>query len=109
MRALSVSLAFLAITVCPAFALTDQQKQEIREEAKNFQYNEVTSPSGLKYRVPEDMPIENRNGIEAPIPFDEYTYSKFKKIDERLKSIEETLSRIEKNMTASKSQEKLKA
>ena len=97
------------MTVGPVFALTDEEKNDIRDTAKDFQYSEVMAKSGLKYRVPEDMPIENRNGIEAPIPFDEYMYSKFKKIDERLTRIEETLDHIEKIVAAPKPQEKLKA
>ena len=92
-----------------AFAFTEAEKQEIRDEAKDFKYNEVIAKSGLKYRVPEDMPIETRNGIEAPIPFDEYTYGKFKRIEGRLDRIEESLARIEKAVASPKPQEKLRA
>ena len=65
-----------------------------------------SAKSGLQYRVPEDMPIESRGGIEAPIPFDEYMYSKFKKIDQRLNRIEESLARVEKTLVGLKSEEK---
>ncbi|HTL71268.1 MAG TPA: hypothetical protein VL404_08270 [Candidatus Eisenbacteria bacterium] len=62
----------------------------------NFQYSTVTTKEGLTYRVPEDMPIETRGGIQAPIPFDEYMYGKFRKLEDRLKGIEAQLDRVEK-------------
>lgn len=80
----------------PAHAeLTAEQKQEIEDAKKNFKYSQVTTPQGLVFRVPEDMPIETRAGIQAPIPFDEYMYGKFKQMDDRLKSIEAKLGTIE--------------
>lgn len=62
---------------------------------ENFKYTTVTTPEGLTFRVPEDMPIEKRNGIVAPIPFDEYMYGKFRQMDARMSSIEARLGRIE--------------
>ena len=103
-----LAMTLFFFIVLPAFALTDGEKKEMKDEAKNFQYHTVTTKSGLQFRVPEDMLIETRNGIEAPIPFDEYSYGKFKKIDERLDRIEGTLARIEKVIYFSQSQEKLK-
>ena len=81
--------ALLAMTsfffiVQPALAFTDGEVKGMKNEAENFQYNTVTTKSGLQFRVPEDMPAEIRNGMEAPIPFDEYAYGKFKQMDERL-------------------------
>lgn len=65
------------------------------EEDPNFQYQTVTTKEGLTFRVPEDMPIERRGGIQAPIPFDEYMYGKFKQMDTRLQRMETLLERIE--------------
>ena len=62
----------------------------------NFDYSTVTTSEGLTFRVPEDMPIETRGGIQAPIPFDEYMYGKFRKFEDRLKVIDTKLDRIEK-------------
>ena len=50
--------------------------------------------------------METRNGIQAPIPFDEYMYGKFKQMDERLKSIETKLDNIEKLITSSKEEKR---
>ena len=104
--ALLLAMTGFFFTSQAVFALTSEEEKEIRDEAKTFQYSEVVAKSGLKYRVPEDMPIEVRNGIEAPIPFDEYMYAKFKKMDERLERIENTLARIEKSINL-KSEKKL--
>ena len=84
-----------------AWCLTKEEENEIRSEAANFKYNTVTTKEGLTFRVPEDMPVETRAGIQAPIPFDEYMYGKFKQMDNRLKTIETKLDNIEKLLTAS--------
>jgi hypothetical protein len=65
------------------------------QEDINFQYQTVTTKDGLTFRVPEDMPIEKRGGIQAPIPFDEYMYGKFKKMDTRLQRMETQLQKIQ--------------
>ena len=78
-----------------AWALTAEQEEEVREEATNFKYQTVKTQEGLNYRIPEDMPIESRNGIQAPIPFDEYMYSKFKAIDNKLQNMDEKLDHLE--------------
>ena len=72
------------------------------KEDDNFKYHTVTTKEGLNFRVPEDMPIETRNGLQVPMPFDEYMYGKFKQMDNRLKSIETKLSNIENILTAGK-------
>ena len=76
--------------------LTEEQKNEMKEDVKNFKYQSVQTDNGLNFRVPEDMPIEKRNGIQAPIPFDEYMYGKFKQLDTRLENIDKKLERLEK-------------
>ena len=71
-----------------------EEPRETQEGPANFKYRTITTEEGLVFRVPEDMPIEKKNGILAPIPFDEYMYGKFKQIDERLKRIETKLEAI---------------
>ena len=68
-------------------------------EKPNFQYRTVTTPEGLVFRVPEDMPIETRDGILAPIPFDEYVYGKFSQIHRRLDALDAKLANIEAMLT----------
>lgn len=80
---------FSIVIAAPVLAAEDAADE-------NYPYSTVTTPEGLTFRVPEDMPIEKRGGIVAPIPFDEYTYGKFKKIEKRLEAMDGRLERIEK-------------
>ena len=96
-RKAPVFLVLFIFAASSAWAeLTDEQKNEVRTDANNFKYQDVQTQAGLNFRVPEDMPIEKKNGIEAPLPFDEYMYGKFKQIDGRLENIEKKLDNIEK-------------
>jgi len=80
------------------FGFTEEEEDAIRQGAANFKYHTVTTKEGLNFRVPEDLPIEKKDGLLNPLPFDEYMYGKFKQIDERLKSIELLLDRIDKTL-----------
>jgi len=79
------------------------------EEDLNFKYQTVTTKEGLTFRVPEDMPVETRNGIVAPIPFDEYMFGKFGQLDRRLKAIDAKLERIEKLLSEKSDKEAVKS
>ena len=83
------------IIFCLAFALgagvwgfTADEQKSLQDENANFKYHTVATKEGLVFRVPEDMPIEKRGGILAPLPFDEYMYGKFKQMEDRLKRLE---------------------
>ena len=84
-------------------AFAEKQKDD-SDPAKDFQFNVITTKTGLQFRVPDDMPIETRNGIEVPLPFDEYVYGKFKKLDDRLSRIEKSIQNIEKSVANLKPQ-----
>ncbi len=68
------------------------------KKAANFEY-QTTTKEGLTFRVPEDMPIEKRDGIMAPIPFDEYMYGKFKQLEKKMQGLEEKIAQLEKMLT----------
>ena len=53
---------------------------------------EVRVSRGLRYSVPKDWPMDERNGGISPVPTEEYMLLKFKKIDERLAALEKQLS-----------------
>ncbi len=56
----------------------------------NFSYAQKSQKiNGLNFEVPEDWPIEKRNGIIAPIPTEEYVAIKFKMIEEEFETIKE--------------------
>ena len=84
-------LFFLALS--PAWGADEAPPAE---EDTNFRYQTKMTKEGLHFRVPEDMPIEHRGGLQVPLPFDEYMYGKFKQLDGILKSMETRLERIEK-------------
>lgn len=91
-----LSLCLLCVLASASSFVRAEDAQKDESSANNFQYQTVTTKDGLTFRVPEDMPIEKRNGIEQPIPFDEYMYGKFKQMEVRLKSMESQLDRVEK-------------
>lgn len=51
----------------------------------------LTEIKGLKFNVPEDWPIEKRNGIIAPIPIGEYITIKFEAVEEKFQAIKDEL------------------
>jgi hypothetical protein len=88
-----IFLAFFSTGVSYAADTANSESND-----KNFDYQTVTTKEGLNFRVPEDMPIQKKDGIVAPVPFDEYMYGKFKKMDARLERIEQQLASIEKTL-----------
>ncbi len=70
------------------------QKTQDDKEEELLPYT-VKTQEGLIFRVPEDMPIEKRGGIIAPIPFDEYMYRKLKLINDELTDVKKRLEKIE--------------
>lgn len=52
----------------------------------------VQSKSGLHFRVPADWPIEERGGVTAPIPIEEYVTRKFSTLESRIRTLEQQLS-----------------
>lgn len=74
-------------------------------EDNNFYYQTKMTKEGLIFRVPEDMPIERRGGLQVPMQFDEYMYGKFRQLDNVLKDMQARLDRIEKLLTEMKEEQ----
>ena len=83
----------------PALSLSEARAEEGEGEA-NFEYRTVVTKEGLSFRVPEDMPIEKRGGIQAPIPFDEYVYGKFDRMDKKVRTLETRIEELEKTVAS---------
>lgn len=65
------------------------------------------SKYGLNFQVPPDWPIEERAGIVAPIPIEEYLSLKFKDVELRLQGIEKRLDELDGRLgVLEKSEEK---
>ncbi|HPN72964.1 MAG TPA: hypothetical protein PKZ41_03105, partial [Candidatus Omnitrophota bacterium] len=58
----------------------------------------VKTVSGVKFQVPEDMPIVRRNNTLMSLPTDEYVYWKFSKFEERVAAIEDRINRNEEEV-----------
>ena len=86
-------LAAALASVSAVATADDAERQKTEEEMKKYRFKTVTTPEGLNFNVPEDMPIETRNGLKAPIPYDEYLYFRFKKLEEKL---EENSAKLDK-------------
>lgn len=52
----------------------------------------VKTEKGLRFSVPVDWPVEEQNGIVAPIPIEEYITRKFRDITTHLERIDRELS-----------------
>ena len=88
--ALAAQLLFLPCV----WADNEAERKKVEAEIRNYRFKTVTTPEGLNFNVPEDMPIEKRNGVIQPIPFEEYLYFKFSKINERLDVIENKIDKL---------------
>lgn len=52
----------------------------------------VQTKSGLHFRVPADWPIEERNGVTAPIPIEEYVTRRFSALEARIRALEQQVT-----------------
>lgn len=55
---------------------------------------------GHKFRVPEDMPIEKKDGIIAPMEISEYISRKFAKLEKRVEGMEISMKEIEDRLNS---------
>ncbi len=76
------------------------------EEPLEFNYKTVTTEQGLVFRVPPDMPIEMKNGMQTPVPYDEYLAAKVSRMEKRLISIDERLAKIDASLAKLTEQKK---
>lgn len=69
-----------------------------KAETPNFPYKTLKTKEGLIFRVPSDMPVETRGGIQAPIPFDEYVYGKFEALESKYLRLEKRTALLEQKI-----------
>ncbi len=79
-------------------AYDDAEAQKTADYMKKYRFESVTTKEGLTFSVPSDMPIERKNGLVQPIPYEEYLYIKFKLMEERMRSMEVHLDKMEEKM-----------
>jgi hypothetical protein len=56
---------------------------------------ETKTAKGLKFKLPSDWPIEERNGVVGPIPIEEYLSRKFSAVESRIRALEQQASSLE--------------
>ncbi len=84
------------LSTLPVFAYDEEEAKKVAEDIKEYGFKDVTTKEGLKFRIPSDMPIESHGGLVAPVPFEEYLYIKFKKIEEKLMEVGKKLTEVDK-------------
>jgi len=89
------ALALALILPLTAFAFDEDFNKKKTELPPNFKYRTVTTKDGLHFRVPEDMPVVERGGIQMALPFDEYVYGKFGKFEARVARLEAKVKALE--------------
>ncbi len=52
----------------------------------------IKKKDGLRFNVPSDWPVEERNGAVGPIPIEEYLAKKFAGLESRLRLLEQQVS-----------------
>lgn len=63
-------------------------------------YLKVKEFQGLQFKVPEDYPIKQYEGYVAPIPFEDYAYMKFDKVNKRMEVLEKRILALEEKSKA---------
>ena len=91
-----IFLSFFLALSAAAEETTSQSSQS--STTPNFPYKTIQTKEGLVFRVPADMPIQMKDGIQVPAPFDEYIYGKFAALDSKIAEMEEHLVRIEQKL-----------
>ena len=96
-----LSVAAAVLLVCVSALADDDERQKAAEDMQNYRFKTVTTPEGLHFRIPEDMPIETKNGLKGPIPYDEYQYYKMRKLEEKMIEVDKKLDRFEQSTAKS--------
>ena len=104
------ALALIGVTLSGAasYVLAEEENEKLPDETKGYKFKTVTTQEGLNFSVPEDMPIVTRNGIKAPLPFEEYLYMKFKELEEKMNVIEKKIDDLREVFASTKAKEAAK-
>ena len=87
MMRLWVSLAILCFGFFPAGPIAAEESS-----AAAASQTVVKKKDGLRFNVPSDWPVEERNGAVGPIPIEEYLAKKFASLESRLRVLEQQVN-----------------
>jgi len=69
----------------------------LAEEAKDEQMV-IREQKGLRFKLPADWPIEQRDGVLSPVPVEAYLSRKFSSVTSRLEAMERRIDGLEKRL-----------
>jgi len=84
--------ALAAVLVLGLLAAADARAAADEAGAGDAAATVVKTKDGLRFTVPPDWPIEERNGVVAPIPVEEYLGRKFAGMESRLRTLEQQVN-----------------
>ena len=84
--------SLLSLNAAPLYAA--EESNDSAKEIEVIPFKEVTK-KGLVFRVPGDIPFVEKDGILKPIAYEEYFYSKIKKLEDSLADLKSRLEEVE--------------
>ncbi len=82
------ALIGVSLSLCAGQALAEMPSSQASSTV-------VKKKDGLRFNVPPDWPVEERNGAVGPIPIEEYLGKKFSGLESRLRVLEQQVSAFE--------------
>jgi len=79
---------FLVAASCGAEGASD--------DARTYGKTVIKVVDGQRFQLPEDMPLQSKNNIIAPMPIEQYIAMKFERLEERLQRIEADVAALKK-------------
>ena len=95
-----VFLLFLSASAGSLHAYDESEADKMAEEIAKNGFQVVTTKEGLRFNVPSDMPIQRKDGLVQPVPFEEYLYIKFKKIEQRVVLLDEKVKKMDEKLSS---------
>lgn len=101
-----VARCWLLVAGCLGFLLATSDwrlatvfaAQELEEKEEPYEVV-VKTWKGLRFTVPPDWPIEERNNVIAPIPIEEYLAKKFSEMENRLEALGRQMQTLEQRVS----------
>ena len=89
--------AYILLGLSPVLAIAQDEEGSVAKQDDNMVVKVV---DGHKFRVPEDMPIEKKDGIIAPMETSEYISKKFAKLEKKVEGMEISIKEIEDRLNS---------
>ena len=91
LRAIMIRFRLGVAILCVGFFSAGRIAAEESSAAASSQ-TVVKKKDGLRFNVPSDWPVEERNGAVGPIPIEEYLAKKFASLESRLRVLEQQVN-----------------